>query len=351
MSNINIITYRLAEPLYNTFKNGFRVIGDFYGRSIKGLQNLPKQLNDKPLIPLAIIATTNIVFFTAINAIANLLNTQIEKSYQLSFSKKIIKNILLDGVVVGGCTLAINYFLSKAISYPLSKFALAAITIAVIAGRVFVCNPYAKDKNVQAEQLKKQEVIGENTKEPKDEANKQPEAELKQQEIEVKKQLEKEANLKFEPEQAQQEVQEVKKQLEVIDKLDDEAEQAKQPQEDKAVKQLEPEAKMQLAAEQAKKRQEDEVKMQEEIKETAKIELQKKLTEVLNLFRNLVKQKEKLRQLPKPHSNAKKMMDLVTAAYPNNEAFKLGPTHQRVKAMYEQLQVLALPPNNISPLL
>ena len=362
MSGTNAITYLLTESISDTLKNRFRVIGDFCGRSINCLQNLPQRMNDTPNMPIAIIVTTNIVFFTAINAIANVLNTQIEKCLkQPSFTNKIIKNILLDGVVVGGSALAFNYFLSKATNYPLSKLTLTFITVAVIAVRVFVCHYYtAKDKNAQevkqreveeikqpeAELVKNQQEPEEVKKQLEEEVNLKLEPDQAQEIQEAKKQLEAEAKIMLEPEQVQQEVQEAKKQLQVNAKIEQEAEQVKKPQEDEAIKQLEPEPKMQPIAEQAKKQQEDEVKKQEKIKEAAKIELQKNLTDGLKLLRNLENQKEKLRRLPKPHSKAKKMIDLMIAAYPNNEAFKRGPAHQRVQAMYEQLQVLALPINN-----
>ncbi len=158
MSGMHSVAYRLTDSLSDTFKNAFRAtIGDFYGRTVRGVQNLPQLLKNNPNVVLGVIVTTNIIFFTILNSITNWLNTKLENKYHLNLEQKTQKYILFDGIIVGGLVLGFNILVSKASSYPLSKITLAAITTAAIALRYFACHRSPKDEIAQEEAKKAQE--------------------------------------------------------------------------------------------------------------------------------------------------------------------------------------------------
>lgn len=88
---------------------------------------------------LGVIATANVVFLSVMHVALNTIDQKMASRLDpLNFKHRTFKHIVFDGVLFGGAVFSFNYFLSKAMQYPLSRSVLAAITAAAIAGRVLL---------------------------------------------------------------------------------------------------------------------------------------------------------------------------------------------------------------------
>ena len=285
MSGIHSVAYRLTESLSDTFKYAFRAtIGDFYGRVIRGIDNLPQLMKNNPSVAFGVIVTTNTIFFTIVNRITNWLNKKLEDKYPLNLEQKTYKYILLDGILVGGSVLVFNILLSKASNYPLSKITLAAITTAAIAVRYFAGHKSTKDEiaikneiaiNIAHEAAKKAQEGQAAKKVLEEEAAKKAQEEQaakKAQQEEAKKALEKEAAAKKALEEAAKKAQ---KEEAAAKKALEEAAKKAQKEEAAAKKALEEAAKKAQKDEAAaKKAREEEAAKKARADEAAKKELE-----------------------------------------------------------------------------
>jgi hypothetical protein len=186
--NIYSDTSHLAEAFFYNFKNKFHFIGDFFGRSIRALPNIPQLMKDNHNAAIAIIVTINTIAFSVINLIANCINSRIEKHpLPLTFTDRIIKFFLLEGVLVGGSVFIFNYIFSKATNYPLSRTTITVITAAAIALRIFAVSVNDAKGAKKAEEPKKQQE-SEQAQKQQEENQKQQKAEepLHQQEPPIK---------------------------------------------------------------------------------------------------------------------------------------------------------------------
>lgn len=187
MSGIYTITYRLTETLSDAFKNKFHFIGDFFGRSIRALPNIPQLMKDNHNVAIAIIVTINTIAFSVINLIANCINSRIEKHpLPLTFTDRIIKFFLLEGVLVGGSVFIFNYIFSKATNYPLSRTTIAVITAAAIALRIFAVSLNDAKGAKKGEEPKKQQESEQAQKQQEENQKQKAEEPLHQQDPPIK---------------------------------------------------------------------------------------------------------------------------------------------------------------------
>lgn len=138
------VTNPLADSVADLFKTIQTTTGDFAGRTVKFIQNIPAQMKDRN-VAVAVFLASNAAFFSLTHLFANWLDKRLEKQ-QLTNDQKTFKNLLLNGVVIGGSTTLFNYTLSKATNHPLNQYVLIGISLTAIAARVLLnskCAPAA----------------------------------------------------------------------------------------------------------------------------------------------------------------------------------------------------------------
>lgn len=136
MTAIPRITIPLADSVGDLFKSIQTTTGNFAGRTVKFLQNIPAHMHDRN-VAIAVFLTANAAFFSIAHISANWLNKSLEKHVKTD-EQKTFKYILLDWVVIGGSTALFNYSLAKAANYPLTHLAIAGCSIATIGARFFI---------------------------------------------------------------------------------------------------------------------------------------------------------------------------------------------------------------------
>lgn len=156
MTSIHSAQSQVADKLYGAFEQGFQKAGELGQRTIELLKNLPKHMQANQNVALGVFLVANNFFFFGINAIANRLEKYFENPGQpLSMTKKIFKQIFLNGIVVGGATVGFNLLLAKLTQYSLSHFLIAAITATVVALRVMLGSKSALPSSANSAELEK----------------------------------------------------------------------------------------------------------------------------------------------------------------------------------------------------
>jgi hypothetical protein len=146
MTGIYSLTHLSRETISDSLKNGFRTLGNWVGRALTLIQNVPHQMQANPTVAIAVFAGSNVLFYKFVanpfaNGLGRLIDERAIERYPSELPPHIaadypsFKNLLLNGVIVGGSVLSFNLILSRLADYPLSKTALAAITTAAIAAR------------------------------------------------------------------------------------------------------------------------------------------------------------------------------------------------------------------------
>lgn len=134
-------------PFINNFKtfvspflkNGAQQISQWKNHIIRFIQLIPQQMQQNSKIAVAVIATTNMVFFFAMRSITNKIDKRLDNQAKpLNLAQRTIKHIFLNGIILGGSVFSANLLLSKITQYPLSKSVVAAITTAAILGRILL---------------------------------------------------------------------------------------------------------------------------------------------------------------------------------------------------------------------
>jgi hypothetical protein len=173
MTGIYSVTPSLTDDVSDFFKKAFSAISEFSGRAYVWIQNLPREMQGNRNVAVAVFAVANLTFLTLTNLVVKRMDKKIESAVHpqpLDTSQKIVKDILLNGVIVGGSVFTFNFILSKATQYPLSNVALTAITAAVVATRILLTYLPGKD-NLQEEVDEKQEEEEEEVSKEKVEGN------------------------------------------------------------------------------------------------------------------------------------------------------------------------------------
>lgn len=135
MNGIYSVTHPLTDVVSDFLSS--RAIGDFFGRTVKYLQDLPTHMQQDRNVAITVFLVANATFAAISNLVANWLDNRIEAHpKQLTDDQKTVKSILINGLVIGGSTFTFNVILSKLTQYPLSYGAMAAIAAAAVALRV-----------------------------------------------------------------------------------------------------------------------------------------------------------------------------------------------------------------------
>jgi hypothetical protein len=141
------ISQRLMENYSIPLKESFPTISDWTRHTIQWIKDLPNQMQKNPRTAFYVFLTANILFFTIMNSYANaLVERVIDTPQQLNATDRKFNIFLIDGVVIGGSVLVFNTILSKALNYPLSKSAYAAITLSTIAIRTLFFSSFIEDE-------------------------------------------------------------------------------------------------------------------------------------------------------------------------------------------------------------
>lgn len=157
MADIYSINFPLKDALPDLFKNTFRTIGEWAGRMVKLIQNLPQQMQNHPRTACAVFLTANAIFFTVSNLFANFLANRVQSSRNAEERKF---NLWLIAGMVGGATLTFNVMISKMTQYPLSHVVKGAITVFAIAIRLLINTCYAEGPAEKTMRIQQQFIKG-----------------------------------------------------------------------------------------------------------------------------------------------------------------------------------------------
>lgn len=158
----------LAVDVTDFFKEGQEIVGDIAGHVIYFFHNLPQQMQRNRNIAIAVILTTNTLFFYTINKLVNYLDPDaaVQQAAAKDNARK-YKNLLSDAVV-SFLQLTFNVGLSKITGFNLNRSWLAGITVAAFALRIFFRTQsvveireqqleLAEEESEEANDVKKQE--------------------------------------------------------------------------------------------------------------------------------------------------------------------------------------------------
>jgi hypothetical protein len=157
MADIYSINFPLKEALPDLFKNTFRTIGEWAGRVVKQIQNLPRQMQNHPTTAFAVFLTANAIFLTVSNLFANYLADRAQNSRNANERKF---NLLLIAGMMGGATLTFNVIISKMTQYPLSHVIKGAITAFAVAIRLLINTCYAEGPAEKVIRVRQQFITG-----------------------------------------------------------------------------------------------------------------------------------------------------------------------------------------------
>jgi|GEM_PF-2732802 len=135
----NLSTRSLKSGFSNAFKQGFHMASDWGGRAVKSLQVLSKRIENHTQTAIAVFVTANLLFFMMINWSADILDARVGIPAEKGFNR-----ILINGLVAVS-VLGYNLFLSKMTNYHLSKMILVAMSMAVVAGRIWILGLFQEE--------------------------------------------------------------------------------------------------------------------------------------------------------------------------------------------------------------
>lgn len=139
MNQISPFVNNVMDVVSQVVKSGTQHVSQWAQHSIRWIQLIPQKMQQNQYAALAVIATTNALFFIAIRYIVNGLDKRLENQAKpLSKEQRIMKHILLNGCIMGGSIASINLLLSKLGKYSLNNSYLATIATAAIACRILL---------------------------------------------------------------------------------------------------------------------------------------------------------------------------------------------------------------------
>lgn len=109
----------------------------WYGYMVTKISLIPSHMQTNPHVAAGVIASSNLIFFFVIGAMISYMDKRLEKK-DLKDDQRFIKNIFLNGIVLGGSVLGFNSFLSNTTQYPLAKSSVAALIVVTIACRTII---------------------------------------------------------------------------------------------------------------------------------------------------------------------------------------------------------------------
>lgn len=146
-ANFNGLTTHLNDSIGDCFPT--ERIGNLVGRFTNYIKSIPVQMQQSQAFANGVIGVANLTFFTFNNFITNrIVNHMLSPSNNLDREQLVIRNIVDYGIFASS-TLGCNIALSKITNYPLTKFALAVITLSSIGLRILlkvVFAPSTKEK-------------------------------------------------------------------------------------------------------------------------------------------------------------------------------------------------------------
>lgn len=111
---------------------------EWIGHTVRIIQTLPQQMQQNQNIAITVIASTNLLFFSAVYFLTTRFNRSLENLEKPLSSDQRIFKYLLNGTMTAGLGLAFNLLLTRITQYSLNKFLLAAITITHIVAHLLL---------------------------------------------------------------------------------------------------------------------------------------------------------------------------------------------------------------------
>lgn len=134
MIQINPYIKKVVET---TCQLGLRKANQWLGFTINMISLIPAQMQNHPHVAIGVIASTNLLFLAVVGSAIAHMDRRLENQKEpLSADQRLMKNILLNGVVLGGSALAFNSLIFKNTQYRLTPSTLASIFMVMILGRI-----------------------------------------------------------------------------------------------------------------------------------------------------------------------------------------------------------------------
>src|SRR5690349_16545757 len=136
---IDSVTHPSTYAVANFFRNGVQQGGQFAGRSIETIRNLPGVAHTVFVVSHAIFLALSDFFANAADVY---LNTHLK--FQ-SKNRKLIQSFFVDGIAFGGSFALLSSIFSRSV---LNQTALLTLTIAAAIARIFFRNQTALQKEI-----------------------------------------------------------------------------------------------------------------------------------------------------------------------------------------------------------
>lgn len=133
MNQINPYIQKFADATSKLGQLGLHKTKQWFGFTVDMISLIPSQMQTHPHFAIGIITTTNLLFFAVVSPLIAYMDKRLENQEKpLDDDQRFMKNILLNGVVLGGTAFAVNSYLSKMTQYRFSPQALASISMIMI---------------------------------------------------------------------------------------------------------------------------------------------------------------------------------------------------------------------------
>lgn len=139
----------MIHGLYRSFNHQVQEVGKWATHHIRLMANVSHFLQQHANRIMFI--STNVLFFVSIHSFVNRLDEKLTKrTSHFNAEQKLIKLLILDGMMLGGSIAVVNFLFSKIMSYPLNEAYLKTIAFIAIAGHTLL-NAFGKflQKNKQ----------------------------------------------------------------------------------------------------------------------------------------------------------------------------------------------------------
>lgn len=137
MNSMFFYIHPIFDKVDYSFNNQEEKVGQWAWHHIRFIEDMSYFLQQNAKMTTFI--SINALFFFAIHFVVNDLDEKLIKVRPpLTAEQRMIKRLLLDGMLLGGSTACVNFLFSKILNYPLNKTHLKMISFMAIVSHTFL---------------------------------------------------------------------------------------------------------------------------------------------------------------------------------------------------------------------